>query len=177
MLNLPILRWGQPYTSLDQDTVVHFVTGEALARVSQANAGLLGRDMRLAPRARKVLAEIPIPELIGLMKKAADLYLNDALPMGDGEQAPDEFARHQSASTGLPEHMCKANMTKNHFVLSHMGDIIEALTRGLPYDVLSRGFGVENRGVTVSYQGLFKGKPPSTGLGNIDMNSWLVVWE
>jgi hypothetical protein len=40
MLNLPILRWGQPYTSLDQDTVVHFITGEALAQVSQANAGL-----------------------------------------------------------------------------------------------------------------------------------------
>ena len=73
MLNLPILRWGQPYTSLDQDTVVHFITGEALARVSQANAGLLGRDMRLAPRARKVLAEIPIPELIGLMKTCARL--------------------------------------------------------------------------------------------------------
>ena len=48
MLNLPILRWGQPYTSLEQDTVVHFITGETLARVSQANTGLLGRDMRLA---------------------------------------------------------------------------------------------------------------------------------
>jgi acyl-CoA reductase-like NAD-dependent aldehyde dehydrogenase len=152
MLNLPILRWGQPYTSLDQDTVVHFVTGEALARVSQANAGLLGRDMRLAPRARKVLAEIPIPELIGLMKKAADLYLNDALPMGDGEQTPDEFARHQSASTGLPEHMCKANMTKNHFVLSRMDQILDSLTRGLPMEILTRGYGRESRGVMVSYQ-------------------------
>ena len=46
MLNLPILRWGQAYTSLDQDPVVHFVTGETLARVSQANTGLLGRDHR-----------------------------------------------------------------------------------------------------------------------------------
>ena len=46
MLNLPILRWGQPYTSLEQDTVVHFITGETLAKVSQANTGLLGRDMR-----------------------------------------------------------------------------------------------------------------------------------
>src|SRR6266851_2219377 len=152
MLNLPVLRWGQPYTSLDQDTVVHFITGEALARVSQANAGLLGRDMRLAPRARKVLAEIPIPELIGLMKKAADLYLSDALPMGDAEQTPDEFARHQSASTGLPEHMCKANMTKNHFVLSRMDQILDSLTRGLPTEILTRGYGRESRGVMVSYQ-------------------------
>ena len=48
MLNLPILRWGQPYTSLEQDTVRHFITGETLAKVSQANTGLLGRDMRQA---------------------------------------------------------------------------------------------------------------------------------
>ena len=51
VLNIPILRWGQPYTSLETEDVVHFITGETLARVSQANTGLLGRDMRLAPRA------------------------------------------------------------------------------------------------------------------------------
>jgi acyl-CoA reductase-like NAD-dependent aldehyde dehydrogenase len=152
MLNLPILRWGQPYTSLEQDHVIHFLTGETLARVSQANAGLLGRDMRQAQRARDVLTEIPIPELIGIMKKAADLYLNAALPMGDGAQSPDDFARQQSASTGLPEHLCKANMKKNHFVLSNMDRILDALTRGLDLGILTRGYGVESRGVTVSYQ-------------------------
>jgi acyl-CoA reductase-like NAD-dependent aldehyde dehydrogenase len=152
MLNLPILRWGQPYTSLEQDTVAHFITGETLAKVSQANTGLLGRDMRQARRAREVLTEIPIHKLIGIMKKAGDLYLNGTLPMGDGAQTPDGFARQQSASTGLPEHMCKANMKKNHFVLSNMDQILDALTRGLPLEVLSRGYGVEARGVTVSYQ-------------------------
>jgi acyl-CoA reductase-like NAD-dependent aldehyde dehydrogenase len=152
ILNIPILRWGQPYTSLETEDVVHFITGERLARVSQANTGLLGRDMRLAPRARQVLTEIPINELIALMKKAADLYLNAALPMGDGEQTPDDFARQQSASTGLPEQMCKANMSKNHFVLSNMDQILDALTRGLDLNILSRGYGVESRGVTVSYQ-------------------------
>ncbi len=134
MLNLPILRWGQSYTSLEQDTVRHFITGETLAKVSQANTGLLGR------------------ELIEMMKTAGVLYLNGTLPMGDGEQTPDDFARQQSASTGLPEHMCKANMKKNHFVLSNMDQILDALTRGLPLDVLTRGYGVESRGVTVSYQ-------------------------
>src|SRR5687768_8467361 len=98
MLNIPILRWGRPYTSLEQDHVVHFETGETLARVSQANTGLLGRDMRQASRAREVLTEIPIPELIGIMKKAADFYLSAAVPIGDGEQSPDDFARQQSAS-------------------------------------------------------------------------------
>src|SRR5258706_143554 len=152
MLNLPILGWGQPYTSLEQDSVVHFITGETLAKVSQANAGLLGRDMRFAPRARQLLTEIPISELIGMMKKAADLYLNATLPMGDGVQSPGDFAHQQSASTGLPEHMCKANMAKNHFVLSNMDRILDCLTRGLDLEILSRGYGMESRGVIVSYQ-------------------------
>ena len=152
VLNIPILRWGQPYTSLDTEDVVHFITGEKLASVSQANTGLLGRDKRLAARARQVLTEIPISDLIAMMKKAADHYLNGTLPMGDGSQTPDDFARQQSASTGLPEHMCKANMSKNHFVLSNMEKILDALTRGLDLDILTRGYGVESRGVTVSYQ-------------------------
>ncbi len=152
VLNMPILRWGQPYTSLDTEDVVHFVTGESLARVSQANTGLLGRDMRLARRARQSLTEIPVSELIASLKKAADLYTNGTLPIGDGAQTPDDFARQQSASTGLPEHMCKANMSKNHFVLSNMDRILEALTRGLDLSILTRGYGVESRGVMVSYQ-------------------------
>jgi len=152
MLNLPILRWGRPYTSLDQAAVVHFMTGEMLARVSQANTGLIGRDMRQAGRAREILTEIPIPELIGMMKVAADLYLNAPLPIGDGEQLPGEFVRYQSASTGLPEHMCRTNMNKNHFVLSNMDQILEALTRGLDLKILTQGFGVERRGFMVSYQ-------------------------
>src|SRR4029079_12573575 len=81
-----------------------------------------------------------------------DLYRDGTLPMGDGQQSPDDFARQQSASTGLPEHMCKANMAKNHFVLSNMDRILECLTRGLDLEILTRGNGVESRGVMVSYQ-------------------------
>ncbi len=58
MLNLPILRWGKPYDSLEVDQVVHFITGEPIAKVSQANGGLLQRDMRNAQRARDVLRAI-----------------------------------------------------------------------------------------------------------------------
>jgi acyl-CoA reductase-like NAD-dependent aldehyde dehydrogenase len=151
VLHIPVLRWGEPYKSLDVDKVVHFVTGEPLAEVSRANAGLVERDMRHAPRARDVLREIPIAELLGMVKKAADLYANAELPLGDGTQTPDQFVRMQSATTGLPEHMCRFNMTKNHFVLNQMDKILEALTRGLDLNVLSRGYGIE-RGVPISYQ-------------------------
>jgi acyl-CoA reductase-like NAD-dependent aldehyde dehydrogenase len=152
MLNLPVLRWGKPYDSLERDQVVHFITGEPIAAVSQANGALLQRDMRNAKNARKALLDFKIQDLIERVKRAADLYLNASLPIGDGSQSPIEFARQQSASTGLPEQMAKANMQKNHFVLSHMDQMLDALTRGLPLEILSRGYGTEQRGVVVSYQ-------------------------
>ncbi len=159
-MHLPILRWGKPYDSLEKDKVVHFITGETIAEVSQANGALLQRDMRQAKKAREALTAIPCQDLIERIKKAADLYLKGTLPMGDGTQSPDEFARQQSASTGLPEHMCKFNMEKNHFVLTHMDQMLDALTRGLPLEILTRGYGVESRGVVVSYQA----QSPAVGL-------------
>src|SRR6266568_4419263 len=152
MPHIPISRWGEPYKSLDLDKVVHFATGEVLAEVSRANGGLIERDMRHAKRARDVLREIPIGDLLQMIKKAADLYTEAELPLGDGTQTPDQFARMQSATTGLPEHMCRFNMKKNHFVLANMDKILDSLTRGLDLDILSRGYGVEPRGVPVSFQ-------------------------
>src|SRR5947209_20072096 len=152
MIKISVCRWGQPYESLELDNVVHFITGETLAKVSQANPGLLAKDMKKAARARHVLREIPIAQLVQMMKKAADLYKDATLQMGDGQQSPDDVARQQSASTGLPEHMCKANMAKNHFVLPNMDRILDCLTRGLDLDILTRGYGMESRGVVVSYQ-------------------------
>jgi acyl-CoA reductase-like NAD-dependent aldehyde dehydrogenase len=151
MVHLPILRWGQPYKSLEVDQVVHFSTGEPIAAVSRANGGLIQRDARKAQRARDLLREIPIDELITRAGQAGELYMNATLAMGDGTQSPEEFVRAQSASTGLPERMCRANMKKNAFVLAEMRSILTSLTRGLAFGVLTRGHGDE-RGVPISYQ-------------------------
>jgi acyl-CoA reductase-like NAD-dependent aldehyde dehydrogenase len=151
MLHLPVLRWGAPYTSMEVDEVVHFSTGEPMAKVSRANGGLVQRDARKASQARQALRQIPIDDLIDRVRRAGELYMDTTLPMGDGSQTADEFVRAQSASTGLPERMCRANMKKNAFVLSEMRAILESLTRGLALDVLSRGTG-EERGVPISYQ-------------------------
>src|SRR5438477_1635068 len=152
MPHIPISRWGEPYKSLDLDKVVHFASGEVLAEVSRANAGLVERDMRQARRAREALREIPVAELLQMVKKAADLYTQAELPLGNGTQTPDQFVRMQSATTGLPEHMCRFNMEKNNFVLGNMDKILDSLTRGLDLNILTRGYGVEERGVPVSYQ-------------------------
>src|SRR6188472_968695 len=151
MLHLPVLRWGQPYDSMEVDEVVHFSTGEPIATVSRANGGLIQRDMRRAQRARDVLREIPIDELIARAATAGELYANADLPMGDGTQTPDAFVHAQSATTGLPERLCRANMKKNMFVLTEMRRILTSLTRGLDLQVLTSGFG-EERGVPISYQ-------------------------
>jgi acyl-CoA reductase-like NAD-dependent aldehyde dehydrogenase len=152
VLDIPVLRWGEPYDSLEKDTVLHFATGEPIAKVSQANGGIIQRDMRKAQRAREVLRKIPCEELIEKVKKAGELYEHGTLPMGDGKQSPADFVHQQSASTGLPEHMCKGNMAKNAFVLANMAKILDCLTRGLDLKILTRGYGVESRGVVVSYQ-------------------------
>ena len=151
MLQLSVLRWGQPYTSLDVDEVKHFATGEPIAKVARANGGMIQRDMRHAQRAREKLREIPIDDLIERVAKAGQLYMSAELPMGDGTQTPEQFARAQAATTGLPERMCRANMKKNEFVLAEMRRILESLTRGLSLDVLTCGHG-EERGVPISYQ-------------------------
>jgi hypothetical protein len=39
MLHLPVIRWGEPYDSMEVDEVVHFSTGEPIAKVSRRTAG------------------------------------------------------------------------------------------------------------------------------------------
>ena len=152
MLEIPVIRWGQPYESVEKQPVVHFETGEELAVMHQANAGLIKLDGRKSGKARDVLRQFTVEQLCEMCAKAADLYMEGTLPLGTGTQSPQEFCRMQSATTGLPEHMCASNMRKNAFVLKHMKEVLEALTRGLPFDILTRGWGMESRGIPVSYQ-------------------------
>ena len=70
MLQLPVIRWGEPYESMEVDEVVHFSTGEPIAKVSRANGGLIQRDARKAQRARDALREIPIEALIATAGQA-----------------------------------------------------------------------------------------------------------
>lgn len=152
MITLSPLRWGKPYESLDHHDVVHFDTGEPIARIGNVGGGIVARDMKKAHKARQALLQFSTDDLIEKCKRAAVLFESADLTVGDSVQSVDDFVHQQSASTGLPEHMCRGNMSKNSFVLSHMDQILECLTRGLDLSILSKGFGDEGRGVTVSYQ-------------------------
>ncbi len=152
MITLSPLRWGKPYQSLDFLDVVHFDTGEPIAKIGTVGGGIVGRDMRTAYQAREALLGLTTDELIECCKRAAVLFESSTLSVGDSAQTVDDFVHQQSASTGLPEHMCRSNMAKNSFVLSRMDEILQCLTRGLDLSILSRGFGEEGRGVIISYQ-------------------------
>lgn len=152
MIELPAIRWGEPYESLDIDEVNHFYTGEPVARVHTVGSGIIRRDAKKARRARQLLQAMSPAELIEKCKKAGELFESGTLTVGDSQQSPDDFIQQQSATTGMPISMCKANVTKNAFVLKNIDQILDCLTRGLSLDILARGYGDEGRGVTVAYQ-------------------------
>ncbi|MBX3418410.1 MAG: aldehyde dehydrogenase family protein [Pirellulaceae bacterium] len=152
MIELSPLRWGRPYESLETIDVSHFATGEPIAKIGTVNGGIVTRDLRQADKAREVLRQFSIDDLIERAGRAAELFESATLAVGSGAQSPDDFVLQQSASTGLPEHMCRSNMQKNAFVLKNMRQILDALTRGLDLNILSRGYGKESRDVIVSFQ-------------------------
>ena len=60
-MHLPVWRFGKPYESLERDTLVHFLTGEPVAEVSQVGGAIVGRDLQKAAQARKALITEPGP--------------------------------------------------------------------------------------------------------------------
>ncbi len=57
MLHLPILRWGVPYRSVNQVVTPHFRTREPFVSMSQANLGLIRRDLLQQARSARAAAE------------------------------------------------------------------------------------------------------------------------
>jgi len=151
-MHLPAYRFGKPYESLERDTLVHFLTGEKIAEVSQVGGAIVGRDLQKAGQARAALLAIDPEEIVERLQTAGNLYAHGTLTVGDSKQSPDDFVKQQSATTGLPESLCRANMQKNMFVLANMDRMLDALSRGLPPEIFWKGFGTEHRGVVVSYQ-------------------------
>jgi len=141
MLHVPILRKGVPYRSLDVVKTPHHRTKETFVELSQANVGLIRRDLLDQRTPREALAKYSTAELIAISKRAADIFSNDTLPVGDAAQTPEEYVVQLSATTGMPYTLVRRNMKKINAALAEMEAVIAGLTRKIPYDVLDRGFG------------------------------------
>src|SRR3954471_10781133 len=85
MLHIPVLRHGQAYESIDKIEILHHATGEPVARVSMANAGLIGRDIRRTDT--EILERFTVAELMDMCRKAAGIFMTADLPLGDATQS------------------------------------------------------------------------------------------
>jgi acyl-CoA reductase-like NAD-dependent aldehyde dehydrogenase len=150
MLGIPILRQGEQYRSLDIVRVQHHRTGEPFVEISQANPGLIRRDLLNQKAARQSLAGLGSEELLRICGRAADHFLNDSLALGEDQQSPQDYIEQVSATTGLPYVLARRNMRKIHSVLANMESVVTGLTRGLDLAILDRGFG-EIGGHAVSF--------------------------
>lgn len=149
MIHIPILRRGEPYKSLDVTRVPHHQTRELFVEISQANSGLIRRDLQDQKTARERLAAFSTAELIEICRSAADHFLNDPLPLGDDMQAPEDYVRQVSATTGMPHVLARRNMAKIQGVLAEAGHVLDGLTRNVSWEILDRGFGeVENQALS-----------------------------
>lgn len=148
MLHIPILRHGKPYESIEQIELVHHATGEPVAKVSQANAGLISRDVSRWDA--DVLEQFTIKELLAMCKRAAELFMTGTLPVGESKQSFDDYVRQLSATTGMPYTYCRGNAKKIHRVLDEMDAILAGLTRGFDLSILDKGYG-SDEGRTLSW--------------------------
>src|SRR5215216_1970140 len=151
MLHIPILRRGVPYKSLDVARVPHHRTREPFVEISQANSGLIRRDLLDQQPGREALARFSSYELIEMTARAADHFINDALPLGDDEKSPQDYVEQVSATTGLPYVLARKNMRKIYSMLSSMQSVLRGLTRGLDLSVLDKGFAETSAGAMSFY--------------------------
>ncbi|HEU4478639.1 MAG TPA: aldehyde dehydrogenase family protein [Pyrinomonadaceae bacterium] len=150
MLHIPIIRKGENYRSLDVATVPHHRTREPFVEVSQANSGLIRRDLRDQQTARLKLATFSTADLVEICGRAAGYFSNDPLPLGDESQTPEDYVSQVSATTGMPYVLARNNMRKIHGVMAGVGNVLNGLTRNIDWEVLDRGFG-ELQGQALSF--------------------------
>ncbi|MCY4403040.1 MAG: aldehyde dehydrogenase family protein [Candidatus Poribacteria bacterium] len=147
MVHIPILRAGRTYRSLKTVSVPHIKTGEPLVEVSQANRGLIAKDLLDLPYHKQTLSQHNILELIAICKDAAKLFTSADLPLDDGTQSPQEYIKQVSGTTGLPETLCRQNMGKIQGVLENIEQVLDGLTRELDLQILDNGWGLQNERV------------------------------
>jgi acyl-CoA reductase-like NAD-dependent aldehyde dehydrogenase len=141
MLHIPILRHGNQYKSLDISRVPHHQTRELFVEVSQANAGLIRRDLARQDIGTSALNRFSTRELVDICSRAADHFTGDQLPLGDSTQTAEDYVKQISATTGLPYALARRNMLKIKSMLANMESVLNGLTRNIDWDLLDRGFG------------------------------------
>lgn len=136
-IHIPILRLGEDYRSLDTVELEAVTDGKIFTHT--ANPGLIRRDLLGIEKSQTALNAIPSDTLAGYCEQAAELFLNEELPVGDGTQGPQDYVEALSALTKLPHTLVRMNMGKIHAAMSQIRTVIGGLTRNLPLELFDRG--------------------------------------
>jgi acyl-CoA reductase-like NAD-dependent aldehyde dehydrogenase len=145
MQHIPLLRAGQPYQSLTTQTVSHISTGEPIAQVSQANRGLIARDLNAMTANQRALMDFSVDQLMAISRKAAEYFMHGDLPLGNGTQSAEDYVRDLSSTSGLPQVLCRNNMEKIRLVMDQVEAVLGGLTRGLDLSILDNGYGIQQQ--------------------------------
>ncbi|HEV8169338.1 MAG TPA: aldehyde dehydrogenase family protein, partial [Pyrinomonadaceae bacterium] len=125
-------------------------TRETFVEVSQANAGLIRRDLGQQDIGTNSLERFSTRELVDICTRAAEHFTDDSLPLGDSTQTPEDYVKQVSATTGLPYVLARRNMLKIKSMLANMESVLNGLTRNVDWKILDRGFG-EFEGHSLSF--------------------------
>ena len=134
---IPIMRLGEPYTSMDQ---VELDLGDGHLLVTHtANPGLIRRDLLNIEKSKAALEAIPAETLADYCEKAAELFMEADLPCGSESQSPQQYVEALSALTRLPHTLVRMNMGKIHAAMSEIRTVIGGLTRKMPLEIFDKG--------------------------------------
>ena len=136
-IEVPILRMGRAYRSLDTQELE--LPGGTTLEVHVANPGLIRRDLLGVARAREALEALSTDFLAEACERAAELFLHEELPLGEGTQGPQDYVEALSGVTKLPHTLVRMNMGKIHSAMSQVRTVIAGLTRGIPLELFDRG--------------------------------------
>ena len=144
MLHLPILRHGVPYKSLDVVRVPHHRTREPFVEISQANAGLIRRDLRAgrAGGGAAALARMPFDRLLAMCGAGRGSF-----PERHAAARRRRSSRRRTTCSscrrrpGCRTCWCGATCSKIASVMHEMRTVLRGLTRGLDLSILDAGYG------------------------------------
>src|SRR5215218_3104098 len=87
---------------------------------------------------------------MGFCRKAGKIFMEGTLPVGDTKHSFDDYVKHLSATTGMPQSLCRNNASKIFRICDEIETVVSGLTRGFDLSILDRGYG-DDDGRTLSY--------------------------
>ena len=145
-IQIPALRFGEEYQSLNRNPVVDLGSGEELANLGLVDGAMIATDCLRGRRmhtALEILQRIPVRDRIGMSVAAADKFKNATLGCGGFDQTPADYIEQLARTSGLSFALAKANTHRICAALENTEAIINGLSRGLPLDIYDNGIGTQ----------------------------------